>query len=133
MVKGDIICLYTGMSLEDVLFVNNRSEYILEVVWFNGVANELWYLDAAHLNATAGRYVNGIRGTGKNANAAHTCPLEYHETIGCWYISVVALDTIEVGEEVLVEYGDKYWNQIIPVNNFLRDEQIMDKIINTMS
>ena len=130
--KGTVICMYSGMTLEDVLFVNNRSAYIVEVDWWHGSGWETWYLDAKHLNACAGRYINGIRGTGKTPNAEHVGPLMKHPVHQCWYVRCVALRDIELGEEILVDYGDDYWDNVIPVNDYVRDPKLINTYLRTL-
>ena len=123
MFKDDIVCTYSATICTDYLFCTNRSRYIVKVPWWNARTNawELWYLDAASPNATAGRYINGIKGTGKKANVAFSyLPLERDPRHGFYYINVVATCNIRVGEELLVEYGPGYWDAQIMVNRFVQ-------------
>jgi hypothetical protein len=51
--------------------------------------------------------INDFRGTRRGAASAHYCP--------CWVdgwpaVVVVATEALAAGDEVLVDYGDRWWH-----------------------
>ena len=121
--QGEIVCTYSATVCTNYVFCNNRSRYILKIQWWNADTRvwEWWYLDAHSRDASAGRYINGIRGTGKPANVVFShLPLERDPYHGYYYVDVIAIDNIQAGQELLVKYGDGYWDSEIMVNRFVQ-------------
>lgn len=137
--QGEIVCTYSASLCESAVEPTDRSKYILgPIKWRNREKGrtEDWYLNAANKNATAGRYINGIRGTRRLANVGFCSgPLVQHPLHGQYYVWVKAIRDIRKGQELLVDYGSEYWNgkHILPVYNFIYNEQEMDKRIVALS
>ena len=88
-------------------------------------------------DTTAGRYINGIRGTGREANVGFCAELlGRHPLHGMYYVHVrvIAANGIRRGEELLVDYTggsltDTYWTEELMVYDYLVDEEEMDRRI----
>ena len=107
--KGEIICMYTG-DLQEV-DNNNDSLYIVKVRCkvAKGDVRDM-YLDAKNVDNTAGRYANDARHTQYENNAVYDSVLRFHKLIKKHYVRIVSTCCIPKDSEILVDYGECYWN-----------------------
>ena len=64
------MCVYTGVLVWH-LEQTNRSAYMLNILYYNRQTKQMekeWFIDSVGFNQTAGKYINGIKGTRRSAN-----------------------------------------------------------------
>ena len=88
-----------------------QSRYVVTVAAPDCVAQ----VDAGTFGNDA-RYANDARGTAVEQNAAY-CRRWFPE-LGQWNIAIASLHAIATGQEILVSYGDQYWEVCACVQAF---------------
>ena len=105
--KGDIIVEYLGDKLtwKQVL---QRYKKNLDAVRYVFCITDDNCIDAKPRKEELAQYANDANGGGKNGPFKNNC--EYHIIKKRPYI--VAIKTIEPNSEILVDYGDEYWEAL---------------------
>ena len=120
---GEVICMYSGVCVDDVHL--NESDFLVEGWWENKATGkkERWYLDARDSENTAGRWINDAGDRyGKNfvfqTEYSTNCYFheetseKKHDVTGKWYVNVIAIGDINIHTELFCSYGKNYWNRI---------------------
>ena len=113
--KGSVICWYSGTCTPSNDFDHdNSSDWILEVEWVNQKTHkqERWFLDSLATCNSAGRWANDPCNTEYQSNAEYARgPLSQHpEAKDKYYVFLTATRHVWKGEEILINYGSKYWS-----------------------
>ena len=107
--EGDIICKYSGDCGCTFRRTRRGNKYVLEFEF----GKEKYYLDAIKKKNYCGRYINDFRKTGSLQNceicSRDTMPV-YDTCIRKHWVRVKALENIDIGDELLADYGPEYWD-----------------------
>jgi hypothetical protein len=114
---GDRIAIYSGDLLKGDAHVDEQYRNSIYLLQMSATS----MLDAARTNAGDGRLVNDSRGT-QYKNNARLCTAPNTKS-AC----IRATHRINGGEEILVSYGNSYWNRHEPVRKSI--QRLMDRPI----
>ena len=107
--KGDTVCHYTGYrhDYQSQKRLRDRS-YVLKLQngWPKYDRRNDGFVDALPTREVLARYINDPRNEDKC-----NVKFEYIQQPGVWHCPVVALRDIEVGEELFISYGPRYWEE----------------------
>lgn len=107
--KGDTVCHYTGYrhDYQSQKRLRDRS-YVLKLQngWPKYDRRNDGFVDAHPTREVLARYINDPRNEDKC-----NVKFEYIQQPGVWHCPVVALRDIEVGEELFISYGPRYWEE----------------------
>ena len=107
--KGDTVCHYTGYrhDYQSQKRLRDRS-YVLKLQngWPKHDRRNDGFVDALPTREVLARYINDPRNEDKC-----NVKFEYIQQPGVWHCPVVALRDIEVGEELFISYGPRYWEE----------------------
>ena len=113
---NETVCVYTGKCVN--ITDGMRSRYLLQVEWWNNITStmERWFLDSEHWDNACGRYINDCIGTEwedmYNVRYVTRCSRTPHPIYSRWYVEVVAIVDIHIGEELFASYGQQYWERV---------------------
>mmetsp|Transcript_17100 Transcript_17100/g.37074 ORF Transcript_17100/g.37074 Transcript_17100/m.37074 type:complete len:317 (+) Transcript_17100:21-971(+) len=105
--KGDVICYYTGYrhDYQSQKRLRDRS-YVLKLQngWPKHDRRNDGFVDALPCKSVLARYINDPR-------CEERCNVKFDhiQEPGVWHCPVIALRDIEVGEELFISYGPRYW------------------------
>lgn len=111
--RGDIVCEYEGEILpwSECL---DRAEQGYEGYVFYITRNRC--IDAYFTPEAVGRYANDAKGFNRVEGLRNNAQYEIKTREGEKRVFIVATRTIHPGDEVLVDYGDDYWKNLIKAN-----------------
>ena len=107
--KGDTVCHYTGYrhDYQSQKRLRDRT-YVLKLQngWPKNDRRNDGFVDALPCKEVLARYINDPR-----VEEKCNVKFEHIQQPGVWYCPVVALRDINVGEELFISYGPRYWQE----------------------
>ena len=107
--KGEVVCHYTGYrhDYQSQKRLRDRT-YVLKLQngWPKFDRRNDGFVDALPCQEVLARYINDPR-----EEERCNVKFEHVQQPGIWHCPVVALRDIEVGEELFVSYGPRYWEE----------------------
>ncbi|CAN5583317.1 hypothetical protein BH11BAC2_BH11BAC2_13230 [soil metagenome] len=123
LTRGDIVCEYEGEIVTWAECVRRANEGHEGYVFF---ITKNRCVDAYFTPMAMGRYANDAKGVGRVATLRNNAQYEIKSRNGEKKVFIVATRTIHPSEEILVDYGQDYWENLSKTKH-LYDKMKLDE------